>query len=77
MSISTVGQGNGVGQVRSKAPKNPPKSSEESPQVATAKKDLAVISERARDLAAREAGKAASEEASESISAKAQESAGA
>jgi len=71
MGISAVGHG--ATQAATAAPKTPPTSAEGSPQVATAKKDVAVISEKAKDLAALKAGKSASEEANESMSAKAQE----
>ena len=51
----------------------PRKSTGGSPRVATAERDFAVISKRARDLAALAAKKSASEESSELMAAKAQE----
>ena len=67
MTVSPVKHGWTLPQAVSAAPK------QESPAAAKPKKDTLVLSEKAKDLAAKLAGKGLAEEANESMSAKAME----
>jgi len=67
MTVSPVKQGWTLPQAVSSAP------NQESPAAAKPKKDTLVLSEKAKDLAAKLAGKGLQEESNESMSAKAME----
>ena len=73
MGISAVGSGAAATPVAKTTPKITPSSSEGSPQAASVKQDRAIISDKARELAAIKAGTTAQEEANESMAAKARE----
>ena len=73
MAINPVGQGTAAISAATTVQKQSVKTAEGAPAVSTQNKDIAIISQKAKDLAALKAGKTASEEANESMSAKAQE----
>jgi len=73
MGINHVGQGSPVAQSAGASKKQAQKPVESPSPAPAAKKDTAIISEKAKDLAALKAGRAAAEEAQESMSAKEQE----
>jgi hypothetical protein len=74
MAISAVGQGQTW--TVATATKQAPVSDSRSQQAAALKKDSAVISDAARELAVKAAGKQAAEEANESVAEKGREGAG-
>lgn len=75
MGVSPVSQGNVAAQAATTSASTS-SSAQAAPSTSGTKKDNAVISQKARDLAAAQTGKAFQEEASESMSAKLQEASG-
>ncbi len=74
MAISPVAQGNSTAQAATAAQAST--TSRTASSTSSPKSDTAVISQKARDLAALKAGKSFQEEATESIAAKLQEGSG-
>jgi hypothetical protein len=70
MGIQPVGQGSQATSVVATTQKQSHQPTPSALPEVTVKKDAAIISERAKDLAALKAGKAAAEEAKESVAAK-------
>jgi len=77
MGINAVGQGSAAIQSATTTPTSTTASTQAASSASGSKKDTAVVSQKAKDLAALKAGKSMQEEASESMSAKLEEAAGA
>jgi len=76
MGINPVSQGIAASQTATTSPKSATRPIVAASQTSSSSKDTAVVSQKAKDLAAAKAGKAFAEESQESMSAKEQEAAG-
>lgn len=76
MGINAVSQESAATQSAMTTPTSAQASTEAASSTSSSKKDTAVVSQKAKDLAALKAGKAFQEEASESMSAKLKEASG-